>query len=905
MTTSSFSSQTPYPLISLSQKQPQTISGLTPLLIHTRTFESLTFEFSRDRDAEDVFQTVKELTVARSITNLYAFYYQPSPPLPSSNGWNVYNPRDEFARMGVGSRTKAWRFTDVNKDYEYSPTYPAKLVVPAKISDAVLAYAGRYRSKARIPALTYLHWANHASITRSSQPLVGLKNARSAQDERLIESIFQSHISPQTSFSPALNDHTPSSASPSRNPLGAIRGSLQGDGPAQVYGATATNLIVDARPTTNALANTAKGAGTENMENYRLARKVYLGIDNIHVMRNSLNQLMEALREGSTTGIIDKHMLRRSNWLKHISALLDGALIITRNIHINSSHVLIHCSDGWDRTTQLSSLAQLCLDPYYRTFKGFQVLIDKDWLSFGHKFLDRCGHLSSDKFFTTIDEDPETVSNGAERAALAFFSSVQKQFASSAHVKETSPVFHQFLDCVWQIHRQFPERFEFNEKLLEDLHYHLYSCQFGTFVANTEKQRKTAFVDEEIGDLIFPICQQTISLWDYLDSRKAEYLNPIYDATLDNTGHDPTSTDMGVLLVDPRNVRYWHKLFRRTDEEMNGSRPFLDQQAQGVEIQGIVTPTEADPVNDASMADVVDGIASTVLADSLATSTLMAPSRQSRHNENEDQLLSQSQNQSPHRASRTFRTESPTLASSSYSSTSAVGGGGGWGWSQISSGARTAFQGAAKELQIAAKEIKSFSTETYNQLSAAGLDDNGSRESKAQIGSSGKYGGEMRDNGGWNNVRHAASTSMTTQSTASTRIPSRRLPSENNPWAVEDDSTAPQLPAYEPSQRSIGSSSSSGQPSQIPGVNYLASSSQLWGSQADHRQQGSYTRQPVSSAADFVRTEVSSPPTTLPTVDASLSTQPNILASAAEKTDVSPSSGPAKRPDNWDPLGAL
>lgn len=28
--------------------------------------------------------------------------------------------------------------------------------------------------------------------------------------------------------------------------------------------------------------------------------------------------------------------------------------------------VLIHCSDGWDRTSQLSSLAQLCLDPYYR-----------------------------------------------------------------------------------------------------------------------------------------------------------------------------------------------------------------------------------------------------------------------------------------------------------------------------------------------------------------------------------------------------------------------------------------------------------------------------------------------------------------------------------------------------------
>lgn len=69
-----------------------------------------------------------------SIEQLYAFYYTPSPPLQPSalsssspesspstnNGWNVYNPREEFARMGLGTRTKAWRFTDINKDYTVS-----------------------------------------------------------------------------------------------------------------------------------------------------------------------------------------------------------------------------------------------------------------------------------------------------------------------------------------------------------------------------------------------------------------------------------------------------------------------------------------------------------------------------------------------------------------------------------------------------------------------------------------------------------------------------------------------------------------------------------------------------------------------------------------------------------------
>jgi myotubularin-related protein 6/7/8 len=47
-----------------------------------------------------------------SVEQLYAFYYE-----TEGSSWR-YNPREEFARMGLGTRTKAWRFTDVNKDYE-------------------------------------------------------------------------------------------------------------------------------------------------------------------------------------------------------------------------------------------------------------------------------------------------------------------------------------------------------------------------------------------------------------------------------------------------------------------------------------------------------------------------------------------------------------------------------------------------------------------------------------------------------------------------------------------------------------------------------------------------------------------------------------------------------------------
>ena len=118
----------------------------------------------------------------------------------------------------------------------------------------------------------------------------------------------------------------------------------------------------------------------------------------------------------------------------------------------DGSSVLVHCSDGWDRTAQVCGLAQILVDPYYRTLHGFQALIAKEWLSFGHKFTDRCGH---------IQVDP----------------------------KEVSPIFTQWLECVWQLTQQFPSVFQFSDRLLLCIHDHVHSCQFGTFVGNCQKDR--------------------------------------------------------------------------------------------------------------------------------------------------------------------------------------------------------------------------------------------------------------------------------------------------------------------------------------------------------------------------------------------------------------------------------
>lgn len=639
-----------YPIIAFCTLRPSPIASRQPssIRLRCRDFTFVCFYFSDDRKARDVFESIKAWTCKLGkIEKLYAFSYRPQglerDVVP--NGWAVYDPMREWRRQGIGDGgDNRWRISKINADYTFSPTYPDILVVPANISDITLNYAGKYRSRARIPVLSYLHPVNNCSITRCSQPMVGVRQNRSIQDEKLLGAIFGTtrNERPLSGLTASGRDtsNLPSPA-PEREDTGstlesmasgdlqptdteaiedAVIAKLRGDNEDEadedgqqlkkpiVYGAQQKNMIVDARPTINAIAMQAAGMGSENMDNYKFATKVYLGIDNIHVMRDSLNKVIETLKDSDLTPIgPSREQLAKSGWLKHIANMLDGVSLIARQVGLQHSHVLIHCSDGWDRTSQLSALSQICLDPYFRTLEGFIVLVEKDWLSFGHQFRYRTGFLSSEKWFSIENEriggrgeDDDGTRKpsgdalaGAQKtfenaflSAKGFFTKHNNDSKESINVdsdaevgteadinarkiaagkgekeknitkvKETAPIFHQFLDATYQLMYQHPTRFEFNERFLKRLLYHLYSCQYGTFLFDNEKQRKEANISDK-----------TTSVWNYFLSRKTEFLNASYDAEV----NDNIRGKERLIFPRTQETRWWASGFGRVDEEMNG-----------------------------------------------------------------------------------------------------------------------------------------------------------------------------------------------------------------------------------------------------------------------------------------------------------------------------------------------
>ncbi|PWA14756.1 hypothetical protein CCH79_00014501 [Gambusia affinis] len=400
----------------------------------------------------------------------FAFKYKEQFPV---DGWKVYDPTAEYNRQGLPN--ESWRISKLNLHYELCDTYPSILVLPSNMTEEDTQRVASFRAKRRLPVLSWIHPESQAAVVRCSQPLVGPLDSRCKEDERFLQSIM--------------------------------------DANAQSHKLT----VFDSRQTSEALSSKAKDGGYENENFYPNIELIFLEIPNIHVIRESLRKMRDVIYptidEARWHSAIDQ-----THWLDYLRLLLSGAVKIADKLESGKTSVVVHCSDGWDRTAQLTSLSMLMLDSYYRTLRGFQVLLEKEWISFGHKFASRVGH--GDESHTNT---------------------------------ERSPLFVQFMDCVWQMTRQFPSAFEFNELFLITVLDHLYSCLFGTFLCNSEQEK-----------LAKEVQTKTVSLWSYINSQPSEFTNPFY-LVYENCVLYP--------LLSSRHLELWTSYYARWNPRMRPQVP--------------------------------------------------------------------------------------------------------------------------------------------------------------------------------------------------------------------------------------------------------------------------------------------------------------------------------------------
>ena len=221
---------------------------------------------------------------------------------------------------------------------------------------------------------------------------------------------------------------------------------------------------------------------------------------------------------------------------------LAAALEVAQFVCDDGRPVILRETNGKDMVFVVGSLAQLILDPYCRTIRGFQSLIQRMWILGGHPFTLRCGHIKA-----AVDKE--------ERES------------------QESPVFLHFLDCVFQLTTQFSSAFEFSETYLLDLYGGMLSCMFDTFLFNSECQRKYLCETELKG-------KPMISLWDFMteqlsDSKVASvFINPLYEFVSSLAGD---STDVSIngdackvpatsylkVITLPAAMKFWAGFFLR------------------------------------------------------------------------------------------------------------------------------------------------------------------------------------------------------------------------------------------------------------------------------------------------------------------------------------------------------
>jgi len=375
--------------------------------------------------------------------------------------------------MGIDSGSSPWSLCMANGRYSLCNSYPAILVQPKSTTERDLRGSASFRMHSRLPTMSWCggRRLDNASLWRCAQTSEGLFGNACPEDERLVA---------------------------------AIRHGAEA-------GQDRELLIMDLRPRASAYANKVGGGG---FESYAGCRLLFGGIDAASVVRDAWRLMGQAV-SNLCSGEVGSWFrdVANSGWYDQIAAILSCARLLVAELHEHRCNALVHCSDGWDSTAQVTALAMLCLDPHYRTLRGFMLLIQKEFCSFGHRFRTR-------------------LANGEKPSS------------------EYSPIFLQWLECVYQLTLQCETAFEFSSALLVQIGREALSNRFGTFLVDSERERAQ------------DVMSHTRSLWAWLLNMDAkEHINSRYVKTEEVLS--PSPTQVGLVVWED----YWfrHRLHPRDE----------------------------------------------------------------------------------------------------------------------------------------------------------------------------------------------------------------------------------------------------------------------------------------------------------------------------------------------------
>mmetsp|Transcript_5078 Transcript_5078/g.9564 ORF Transcript_5078/g.9564 Transcript_5078/m.9564 type:complete len:770 (-) Transcript_5078:69-2378(-) len=508
------------------------------VVLHVKDMRDVRFELSDITSAQKTYHQLADMMRSDPVKRAFTLANLPS----DLDGWAIYDAKEEYRRMGV----HLFPHLEVleQSEYEICASYPRVLVVPSSCSKEELNASARFRSSGRLPVVTWVCKSTGNVLARCAQPLTGLRNVNCWEDERVVALLMTGHDVSR------LAKTQPLTSKPGEGMSHFVSGVWnkvnifvqEGDEQTQSPGVTASCgdeeavvstsestsrqpprappafAIMDARSQIASMANQMIGKGTENPANYPGADLRFQNIDNIHTLRACWDRLRKLIVSPVQGNDLYK-TTADTGWLKQVASVLVSSVELAKQLQTTSA--LTHCSDGWDRTAQMCSLAMLMLDPFYRTCRGFAVLVEKEWCSFGHKFRDRIGN--------------ESVALGAQS-------------------EERSPVFILWVDCVWQLLVQHQDAFEYNQDMLIALVDYVLAGRFGTFFYNTERERRQHGCHLKSG-----------SVWSQLllGQNARGYRNPHYS---------PVETPV-FAHVAPRCLRLWESLYLRFDEFTTAAVP--------------------------------------------------------------------------------------------------------------------------------------------------------------------------------------------------------------------------------------------------------------------------------------------------------------------------------------------